>query len=285
MVLRRLGFIAAQLAPRPGARQALARVVTADDLPGDGWRVLDERTWRTGMSGPATGWSRRARAAGSVTAWRSFEAVPMRRWCWVQVVPLVSEADALSALGGVGNRGIRNLHARVTVVREHDVDIGAFPWAGKVWAHEQHTTEPDGSGVALMLAAVCGAYMIVVSGAGAPEWTWDEMVPVAARQAALLPALARDLPEPWFRPGPENASALECEAAAEIGTGHELSGRVLTVLARCDGCDEIAVSLDDGTFAMVHLTWARHPEPPSWPLTQRLGEYAALETAISAHQH
>ena len=134
-----------------------------------------------------------------------------------------------------------------------------------------------------MLAAACGRYIIVVSGSGAPEWTWGEMVPVTARQAALI--ATQDLPEPWFRPGSENASALEREAAAEIGPGHELSGRARTDLARCGGCDEIAVSLDDGTFAMVHLTWARHPEPPSWPLTQRLGGYAALETAISAHQH
>jgi hypothetical protein len=96
---------------------------------------------------------------------------------------------------------------------------------------------------------------------------------------------AQDLSEPWFRPGPENASALGREAAAEIGPGHELSGRALTVLARCGGCGEIAVSLDDGTFALVHLTWAQHPEPSSWPLTQRLGGYATLGTAIAAHQH
>jgi hypothetical protein len=95
----------------------------------------------------------------------------------------------------------------------------------------------------------------------------------------------RALPEPWFRPGPENASAVGREAAAEIGPGHELRGRALTVLARCGGCDEIAVSLDDGTFALIHLTWARHPEPPSWPFTERLSEYTALETAMTAHQH
>ena len=95
----------------------------------------------------------------------------------------------------------------------------------------------------------------------------------------------RDLPELWFRPGPENASAVEREAVAEIGPCHKLRGRALTVLARCGGCDEIAVSLDDGTFAMIPLTWARHPEPPSWPLTGRLGGCAALETAMAAHEH
>ncbi len=151
--LKRLGFIAAQLMPKPGARQVLARVVTVDDLPGGGWSVIDERTWRSGVSVPATKWGRRARAAGSVTAWRSFEAVAARQWCWVQVMPLVSEPDALSALEGIGDRLLRNLRAEVTLLREHDVAIEAFPGAGRVWAHEQHTIGPDGEGVARTLAA------------------------------------------------------------------------------------------------------------------------------------
>ena len=108
---------------------------------------------------------------------------------------------------------------------------------------------------------------------------------LAGEAPLMIVEKARDLPEPWFRPGPENAFALGCKAAAEIGPGHELSGRALTVLARCGGCGEGPVSLDDGTFALVDRTWAQHPESSSWPLTRRLGGYAALETAIAAHQH
>jgi hypothetical protein len=163
-------------------------VVTVDDLPGGGWSVIDERTWRTGVSAPASGWGKRARVAGSVTAWRSFEAVAARQWCWVQVMPLVSEADALSALDGIGDRLLRNLRAEVKVLREHDVDIEAFPRAVRVWAHEQHTIGPDGEGVARMVAVACGAYVIVVSASGSPEWAWDSVVSVASRQAGHLAA-------------------------------------------------------------------------------------------------
>src|SRR5258708_31209538 len=98
MALKRLGFVAAQLMPKPGARQVLARVVTVDDLPGGGWSVIDERTWRTGVSGWATEGGKRARAARSVTACRSFEAVARRQGSWAQAMPLVSELDSLSAL-------------------------------------------------------------------------------------------------------------------------------------------------------------------------------------------
>jgi hypothetical protein len=88
-------------------------------------------------------------------------------------MPLVSEPDGLSAPEGIGDRLLRNLRAEVTLLREHDVDIEAFPGAGRVWAHEQHTIGPDGEGVARMLAAACGPYVIVVSASGSPEWAWD----------------------------------------------------------------------------------------------------------------
>lgn len=146
---------------------------------------MDERTWRTGMSGPATAWGRRARAAGSVTARRSFE-LAARRWCWVQVVPLASEPDALSALEGVGDRMLRNLRSEVTVVREQDVQIDPFPGAAQVWAHEQHTSGPTGAGIAKMLAAATGTHLIVVSVSGSPEWEWNAIAGLAHRQAALV---------------------------------------------------------------------------------------------------
>jgi len=122
------------------------------------------------VSRPETEWGKRARAAGSVTAWRSFAATAARQWCWVQVLPLASQPDAVSALEGIGDRLLRNLRAKVTLLREHDVEVDAFPGAGAVWAHEQHTIGPDREGVARMLTAACGAYVIVVSASGSPEW-------------------------------------------------------------------------------------------------------------------
>jgi len=46
---------------------------------------------------------------------------------------------------------------------------------------------------------------------------------------------------------------------------------------KCSGCDSVIFRVDDGTFALVHLTWAQHPEPDPWPETQRLGGFIALE--------
>src|ERR1039457_1852787 len=107
VAVNRLRFAVAQLGRRAGARDALACLLGVEDLRGAGWRVLDERTWRTGVAEHAAPWGGQARAAGSVTAWRSFQDAAGRRWVWVQVMPLVSAQDALDALGGIGCWGTR----------------------------------------------------------------------------------------------------------------------------------------------------------------------------------
>jgi hypothetical protein len=89
---------------RRRARTVLARLLAAADLPGGPWRVLDQRTWRTGTIGSPTLWGDRARQAGSVTAWRSFRDAGAERWAWIQIAPLASAGDAESALSGVGDR-------------------------------------------------------------------------------------------------------------------------------------------------------------------------------------
>jgi hypothetical protein len=93
------------------------------------------------------------------------------------------------------------------------------------------------------------------------------------------------LPAPWSRPADHRAAGLEREAHTEIGPAHELHGHRLTVIAACSGCDRVAFSIDDGSFAIVHLTWTTHQEPGPWPTTQRLSGYTALETAINDHNH
>jgi hypothetical protein len=92
-------------------------------------------------------------------------------------------------------------------------------------------------------------------------------------------------PEPWFRPNPRLAAALVREARAEIGSDYELAWHYLTAVVKCGGCDEVIFNVDDGAFALVHLTWARHPEQPPWPATTCLGGFIALETAIDNHKH
>jgi len=63
--------------------------------------------------------------------------------------------------------------------------------------------------------------------------------------------------EPWGEPDAEAAAGLRNEALREIKPGHELHGVGLTCIALCGGCDDVVFRCEDGSFAVVHLTW--HP--------------------------
>jgi hypothetical protein len=75
--------------------------------------------------------------------------------------------------------------------------------------------------------------------------------------------------EPWWPVAttPDLAAAYERELAAELGDGHPLYGVPLAAFGKHDGSDDVLFRLLDesGRVAVIHLTWARHPEPPPWP--------------------
>jgi hypothetical protein len=81
--------------------------------------------------------------------------------------------------------------------------------------------------------------------------------------------------DPWWHVAaerPDLAAAYESELRAELGAGHPLFGVPVAAVGKYDGSDDVLFRLLDGSgrVAMVHLTWARHPEPPPWPVTEFL---------------
>src|SRR5258708_19218965 len=126
MDLRRTRSAVAQLGRKAGKREVLASLLGCGDLPGGPWQVVDERTWRTGVTGPSTPWGERARQVGSLTAWRSFRDAAASRWAWIQVTPLASAEDANDPLTGIGERALLNLKAAVRLVMGSDLPLDPF---------------------------------------------------------------------------------------------------------------------------------------------------------------
>jgi hypothetical protein len=186
MDLRRFQFAAGQPGPKAGKKDALSRLLAAGDLRPGLWRMIDQRTWRTGTIGSPTPWGDRARQAGSVTAWRSFSDSDAKRWAWIQTVPLASASDAESALPGIGDRGLANLDARVRVVSQADVPLEPFEGASAVWAREQRTEGYGGPGLVLMLAGAVGHWLVVICLSGSPAWDWSAAAAIAVHQARRL---------------------------------------------------------------------------------------------------
>ena len=181
-MIQQLRFLRAQLGPKPGSRAHLARLLSGDDLPGGTWRRIDQRTWRTGVTS-STPWGDRARATGSVTAWRSFRDQAGGRWLWLQVTPLASAEDASTAVDEVGSVLLRNPRATARLVSEKDVDIEPFTGASKVWAHEYCTEGRDSPGTSLLLAGAVDVFVIAVAASGQPAWDWQSVSDLAALQA------------------------------------------------------------------------------------------------------
>jgi hypothetical protein len=175
------------LGRKAGNRDALARLLESGDLPGEGWQVADERTWRTGVTGPSTAWGERARQAGSVTAWRSFRDAAGSRWAWIQLTPFGSAEDARAALTAIGDHALASPGAQVRLVSEREVPIEPFAGAAEVWAKEQHTDGHDGPGLVLMLAGAVSASLLVLCVSGSPAWDWQSTSDLAAVQAGRLP--------------------------------------------------------------------------------------------------
>ncbi len=187
MVMRRVQFVTAQLGRKAGKDEVLARMLSADNLPDGPWRMLDQRTWRTGVMGPVTEWGERARQAGSLTGWRSFSHRATPRGAWIQLVPLASADDADAAVAVIGGPGLSNLRSGVQLVSEQDVPLEPFTGASAVWAREQHTAGKDGPGVVLMLAGAVNHWLVIVCLSGTPAWDWSSASGLAALQAARLP--------------------------------------------------------------------------------------------------
>lgn len=182
----RFRFVLSQLGPKLRGADSRRRLVDVSDLPGWGWEVLDQRTWRTGRRMPQEPWARRAAAAGSVTAWRSFRSAD--RWLWTQLVPLASAADSQSALDTVPTLFLKSLRGRVTLESASEVPGIAVTGADATWACEQRTSGRGAVGTTLLLAWTLGADLVVTAASGQPDWSWDELLAIAARQRERLTA-------------------------------------------------------------------------------------------------
>lgn len=77
---------------------------------------------------------------------------------------------------------------------------------------------------------------------------------------------------------PDDGSARELYS--ELGTRHPLFGVKVRVVGVRQDCDDYLFELLDGTgrLAVVHLTFAQHPEPdPRWPRTEFFVDWSHFE--------
>ena len=92
---------------------------------------------------------------------------------------------------------------------------------------------------------------------------------------------AADWPVPWCPiKGGSAADGLSRELYDELSSRHVLYGIKVNPVAFRQDCDDVLFELLDGSgrFAVVHLTYAQHPEPdPRWPETDVDSDWSHFE--------
>lgn len=191
----RLRFALAQLGFKPESRES----------PGAAARCSRSREQRRdragrpsamGAAGPADvadrcsghplPWQAAARAAGSVTAWRSLAALPQPQGLWLQWSPMASAVDADEALTAAEDPalGLRNLRANVERLERRVLQPPpAVKGADRVTATEDQTTGPD---PVYTLRCTAGRHLVLLCASGV-AWNWSALAQVAELQLARMP--------------------------------------------------------------------------------------------------
>jgi hypothetical protein len=93
--------------------------------------------------------------------------------------------------------------------------------------------------------------------------------------------------EPWSAVIDEAMRAkLEGELAREVGRGHILFRRPARALARRYDQDDVLFAIGNPSqLAVVHLTWAAHPEGPAWPSTSLFDEMSGFAEERMKRDH
>lgn len=188
MDLRRLRFAVSQIGVKASRHLPEPRgmLVTLEDLA-PGWKVLDERRWRTGLGQEP--WAIRVRKLGGVTAWRSFVASSNDRWLWVQASPLANVQDAEAALEAFWSSRLKNLAAQVRVTGTHDGPDMILS-GGTVKTVEQLTTGPVGPGASRHVAWTHGSVVSALAGSAFGEpWRWQSLEEIVSQQNRPIDAI------------------------------------------------------------------------------------------------
>ncbi|PSV99574.1 hypothetical protein [Photobacterium lipolyticum] len=88
--------------------------------------------------------------------------------------------------------------------------------------------------------------------------------------------------EPWISIDEypdQHAQNLLTELMSEISWQHQLSGKVVKLLAKREDRDDVLVATKSG-FAVVHMTWSGKEECQPYPLFKEFDDLESLEAQL-----
>jgi hypothetical protein len=168
---------------------SLNALLTVSELPGNGWRILDERTWKFSefpnlKKGETTD---RAVKAGGFIAWRSFKRNEPYSGLWVQINPYASVQDAEASIPDNLSQFSKNPAFEGEVGEERPIGEFKLPGIEHATFFERSTSGGRGNSTTRV---VCGnvhnAVFVLacsVTGEGLP---WEAMISIATKQVKKI---------------------------------------------------------------------------------------------------
>ena len=186
-IMKKTKFVKAQLGRKPKREESFAILIDKDQLAGDHWRKIDERSWRTGVSESESAEIARAKEFGSITAWRSFEQPSLKRWLWVEVIPFETPEDAIVGASLIGQNLLSNSRSSSQLLTENPVADSRFGPLGIVWAVEQNVSGQLGTGSVFLLSGASANVVFAMSLSG-PQGSldWSDIIEIASTQVEII---------------------------------------------------------------------------------------------------
>jgi hypothetical protein len=186
--MNNLQYRLAQLGSREARQRTISMLPAPSDLPGGSWRVLDQKTWRTGAWGSiSSDEGQRAHQIGTYSSIRTFVQGEFPRWFYVLVIPCASASDAISAIPLAKSRMSNHRSSDVKIIEEHiarEVQIDEMPDS---LIFEQRTVGRLGPGIARYVAGNVDEVAFVICCSSLEDgWPWDEVAELAMRQTATI---------------------------------------------------------------------------------------------------
>jgi hypothetical protein len=93
--------------------------------------------------------------------------------------------------------------------------------------------------------------------------------------------------EPWYPiEDAARAGALLKELRAELSKSHVIYGSGAHAIGARQDCDDVVFELSDGKCAVVHLTYAQHPESnPVYPSTEIFENWESFVATCMTTDH
>jgi hypothetical protein len=182
--MNRLQYAFAQIGNKSAKRWSESVLLDSDELPGGGWTLKVQRTWRNGvlLGRRSSQIGRRAYHAGTFIAIRSFEQEFPSRWLMIEVVPAASAVDAEMVLPELQEFIAPSLGSALTI-SEYQVRDVEVPGIINPWTYEAITAGIHGPNYFRYIAGRVRNVVFLVGCAGHGDlWSWLELAEIAKCQ-------------------------------------------------------------------------------------------------------